>query len=315
MLNFMEKKTKNKKPSYHCTMVKEILPKYRMDGRGVHIFFPQKCFLFSQGYLVFCFFSLNFIVISVLFLDIQALLFFHHAGQPLWAVQHQLRQREAPGVLQQAHLLAGAAGIQQVTWLESPPPRPQRSLFSSARVELQLRPLNDAVLFLCVFISASLCAFALAGRASSGRPLTGWTTLSVWISSRRYLTFDLRDLGRPGWNIIRNQKCSSVIEDQILSVGQQLHWSAVKNFKGIQYNSAFKWTPGFSFESGCHSRSTSLSTVVNCRMYLVDSKCNNRNRIFSFSCRRMCFWNECILRVQKGLDHTKGIFDQSSPES
>lgn len=79
-----------------------------------------------------------------------------------------------------------------------PPPRPQRSLFSSARVELQLRPLTDAVLFLCVFISASLCAFALAGRASSGRPLIGWTTLSVWISSRRYLTFDLRDLGRPG---------------------------------------------------------------------------------------------------------------------
>ena len=36
------------------------------------------------------------------------------AGQPLRAVQHQLRQREAAGILQQAHLLAGAARVQQV---------------------------------------------------------------------------------------------------------------------------------------------------------------------------------------------------------
>lgn len=36
------------------------------------------------------------------------------SGQPLWAVQHQLRQREAPRVFQQAHLLSGAAWVQQV---------------------------------------------------------------------------------------------------------------------------------------------------------------------------------------------------------
>lgn len=41
-------------------------------------------------------------------------LFWCLSGEPVRAVQHQLCQRETPGVFQQAHLLAGAAGVQQV---------------------------------------------------------------------------------------------------------------------------------------------------------------------------------------------------------